>query len=205
MPQGRGADTLVCSAETHLGAALVGASLGAPRLINGCEDRARHECRAGRLRVRATPELGVTLIEMMVVVMIVSVIAVISTPSVSAGIDAVRLATATSSVAAFLNSASTHAERRERPVELVISAKTLVFISTDPGSKHELNMPDGISMEPISALPSEDAEGVSRWLFMPGGAVPSVGIKLSNKHGGARTVKLDPMTGFPRVERVETK
>jgi type II secretion system protein H len=150
-------------------------------------------------------ERGVTLIEMMVVVMIISVIAVITTPTVSAGIDAVRLATATSSVAAFLNSASTHAERRERPVELIISAKTLVFISTDPGSKHELNMPDGISMEPISAQPSEDAEGISRWLFMPGGAVPSVGIKLSNKHGGARTVKLDPMTGFPRVERVETK
>jgi type II secretory pathway pseudopilin PulG len=137
------------------------------------------------------------------VVMIISVIVAISTPSVSAGIDAVRLATATSSVAAFLNAASTHAERRERPVELVISAKSLAYISTDPGSRHELNLPDGISMEPLSAVQSDDAEGDSRWLFMPGGAVPSVGIKLTNQHGGLRTVKLDPMTGFPRVERVE--
>jgi type II secretory pathway pseudopilin PulG len=142
---------------------------------------------------------------MMVVVMIIAVIVSISTPSVSAGIDAVRLATATSSVAAFLNSASTHAERRERPVELVISAKTLQFVSTDPGSRHELTLPDGIAMEPISTLPSEDAEGVSRWLFMPGGAVPAVAIQLSNQHGGRRTVRLDPMTGFPRVERVDTK
>jgi len=148
---------------------------------------------------------GVTLIEMIVVVMIVSVIVAVSTPSVAAGIDAVRLATATSSVAAFLNSASTHAERRERPVELIIATKTLVFISTDPGSKHELTMPDGITMQPISALPSEDVEGDSRWLFMPGGAIPSVSIKLSNQHGGARIVKLDPMTGFPRTERVEAK
>ena len=155
--------------------------------------------------VRPTGERGVTLIEMMVVVMIIAVIVTISTPSVSAGIDAVRLATATSSVAAFLNSASTHAERRERPVELVISAKTLQFISTDPGSEHELTLPDGIAMEPLSALPSEDAEGVSRWLFMPGGAVPSVAIQLSNQHGGRRIVRLDPMTGFPRVERVESR
>jgi type II secretory pathway pseudopilin PulG len=142
---------------------------------------------------------------MMVVVMVIAVIVAISTPSVSAGIDAVRLATATSSVAAFLNSASNHAERRERPVELAISAKTLKFVSTDPGSEHELTLPDGISMEPIAAQPSEDAEGISRWLFMPGGAVPAVAIRVSNQHGGQRTVKLDPMTGFPRVEKVEAK
>ena len=153
----------------------------------------------------APQERGVTLIEMMVVVMIIAVIVAISTPSVNAGIDAVRLATATSSVAAFLNSASTHAERRERPVELVISEKTLIFISTDPGSKHQLDMPEGISMEPIAAVQSEDAEGISRWLFLPGGAVPEVAIRLSNKHGGRRTVKLDPMTGFPRVEGVPAK
>ena len=66
-------------------------------------------------------------------------------------------------------------------------------------------MPDGIVMEPISEQQSEDVEGESRWLFMPGGAIPSVTIRLSNQHGGARTVTLDPMTGFPRVERVPSK
>jgi len=142
---------------------------------------------------------------MMVVVMIIAVVAAVSTPSISAGIDAVRLHTATSAVAAFLNSASTHAERRQRPVELVISAKTLVFISTDPGSKHEFDAPDGIAMEPVAAVESEDAEGTSRWLFLPGGAIPEVAIKLSNQHGGQRIVKLDPMTGFPRVESVPGK
>ena len=141
----------------------------------------------------------------MVVVMIIAVIAAVSTPSVGAGIDAVRLHTAASSVAAFLNSASTHAERRERPVELVITAKTLVFLSTDIGSKHEFDVPEGIAMEPVASVQSEDAEGASRWLFMPGGAVPAVAIKLSNRHGGQRIVKLDPMTGFPRVESVPAK
>ena len=141
----------------------------------------------------------------MVVVIVIALVVSISTPSISAGIDAVRLATATSSVAAFLNSASNRAERRQRPVELVIAAKSLQFVSTDAGSERQLTLPDGIAMEPISALPSEDAEGGSRWLFMPGGAVPSVAIQLTNQHGGRRTVRLDPMTGFPRVESVEAK
>jgi type II secretory pathway pseudopilin PulG len=142
---------------------------------------------------------------MLVVVMIMAVIVGITTPSISAGIDSVRLATATSSVAAFLNAASTHAERRERPVELLISAKALKYISTDRGSERELKVPDGIALEAVSALPSEDAEGISRWLFMPGGAVPSVAIRLTNQHGGQRIVKLDPMTGFPRVEDGQEK
>jgi prepilin-type N-terminal cleavage/methylation domain-containing protein len=150
---------------------------------------------------------GVTLIEMMVVVIIVALIVSISTPSITAGIDAVRLATAASSVAAFLNSASNRAERRQRPVELIIFTKTasLQYLSTDAASQHELKLPDGIAIEPLSALPSEDAEGASRWLFMPGGAAPAVAIQLSNQHGGRRTVRLDPMTGYPRVEIGETK
>jgi hypothetical protein len=88
-------------------------------------------------------------------------------------------------------------------VELLISAKALKYISSDKGSEHNLEMPDGIELQPISTLPSEDAEGISRWLFMPGGAVPTVAIKLTNRHGGQRIVKLDPMTGFPRVEKAQ--
>jgi len=148
---------------------------------------------------------GVTLIEMIVVVIIIALVVSITTPSVAAGLDAIRLVTACSSVASFVNAAATRAERRQRPVELVIAAKSLQFVSTDAGSERQLTLPDGIAMEPISALPSEDAEGVSRWLFMPGGAVPSVAIQLTNQHGGRRTVRLDPMTGFPRVESVEAK
>jgi prepilin-type N-terminal cleavage/methylation domain-containing protein len=148
---------------------------------------------------------GITLIEMMVVMVVIALIVSITTPSVTAGIDAVRLSTASSSVAAFLNGAANRAERRQRPVELIISPKdrSLRVISTDAGSLRDLILPDGISLEPVAARISEDAESVSRWLFMPGGAVPSVAIQLSNQHGGRRIVKLDPMTGFPRVESVQ--
>jgi prepilin-type N-terminal cleavage/methylation domain-containing protein len=150
---------------------------------------------------------GVTLIEMMVVVMVIALVVSISTPSVAAGIDAVRLATACSSVASFLNAAATRAERRQRPVELIVSApdNSLRFVSTDAGSYRELKLPEGIVLEGVLGAAGEDPESARRWLFVPGGTVPGIGIRLANRHGGHRIVRLDPMTGFPRVERVEKK
>jgi prepilin-type N-terminal cleavage/methylation domain-containing protein len=153
-------------------------------------------------------ERGVTLIEMMVVAIIIALIVSVSTPSVSSGIDSVRLATATSTVASFLNAAVNRAERRQRPVELVISPKDnrMVFISTDAGSQRELVLPDGIVLESVLPALNDGAEGGGRrLLLMPGGTMPAIGIELVNRHGARRIVRLDPMTGFPRVERVENK
>ena len=39
-------------------------------------------------------------------------------------------------------------------------------------------------------------------MSLPGGSVPGIGVQLANKRGGKRIVRLDPMTGFPRTERV---
>ena len=64
---------------------------------------------------------GVTLLEMMVVLAIIGLITAISAPSISAGLDSVRMATASDSIAAFLNSAVNHAERRQQAVALIIS------------------------------------------------------------------------------------
>jgi len=148
---------------------------------------------------------GVTLIEMLVVVIIIALVISISTPSVTAGIDAVRLATASSSVAAFLNSASNHADRLQRPVEVLVSANGMQSVSTEAGSQHELVLPDGIKLQAVSDALVDDPEAVTRLLFMPGGAVPGIGLQLSNQHGGRRIVKLDPMTGAPHVENLPPK
>jgi prepilin-type N-terminal cleavage/methylation domain-containing protein len=149
-------------------------------------------------------ERGITLIEMMVVMLIIAVIVSVSTPSVSAGIDAVRLATATSTVASFLNSAVNLAQRRQRPVELIVSPREnrIQFLSTDAGSGRELTLPDGIVLEAVLPPVADDPEGGRRLLLMPGGVMPGIGIQLANRHGGRRIVHLDPMTGFPRVESV---
>jgi len=158
----------------------------------------------GRTSKRAAS--GVTLIEMLVVVAIIGLIAGVSLPSITTGMDSVRIATASQSISTFLNSAVTRAERRQQPIEVLILPKEdrLVMYSTEPGFERELKMPGGIVIETV--LPrlneSADAQEGRRLILMPGATVPGIGIQIANSHGSRRIIRLDPMTGFPRVESV---
>jgi len=154
----------------------------------------------------ARPTAGVTLIEMLVVVAVIGIVVGVSIPSVSAGLDSVRLASTGDAIASFLNGAVTHAERSEQPVEVVISLKDGT-ISADgaDGFTRRFQVPQGITMDKV--LPDGDnSEGGGRqMLIVPGGTAPAIGVEYSNRHGGRRRVELDPMTGFPHVETVDTK
>ena len=61
---------------------------------------------------------GVTIVEMLIVVTIIGLIAGISFPAVTSGIDSLRLASASDSLASFLNGAMNRAERRQDVVEI---------------------------------------------------------------------------------------
>jgi hypothetical protein len=141
------------------------------------------------------------------VVTIIGLLAGISVPAASAGIDSVRLASATQSVASFLNGAVNRAERREEPMEVVISPgeNLLTLYSNEPGFTRELKLPDGITLEAVLPALPEGADPVRRIVLMPGATVPGIGIELANRHGVRRIVRLDPMTGFPRVESVVSR
>ncbi len=135
---------------------------------------------------------------------IIGLIAGISFPAASAGIDSVRLASATQSVASFLNGAANRAERLQQPMEVVISPRDnrLSMRSNEPGFTRELKLPDGIMLEAVLPAIPEDADSARRIVLLPGGTVPAIGIQMANRHGARRIVRLDPMTGFPRVESV---
>ena len=139
--------------------------------------------------------------ELMVVMAIVGLIVAVAAPSLSAGLDSVRMASATDSVASFLNAAVNRSERRQEPIEIVISQKEnkLSLYSNEPGYTRELKLPAGILLE--ATIPPD----VENLILMPGASVPGVGIQLANRRGGRRIVKLDPMTGFPRIESVKAE
>jgi prepilin-type N-terminal cleavage/methylation domain-containing protein len=147
---------------------------------------------------------GVTLIEMMVVVAIIGLIVAVAAPSVSAGIDAVRMTSAADEVATFLNSAVNRSVRRQEPLELVISLKDnkLNLYSNDPNFNRELKMPEGIQVEAVLPKVQDDPEEARRLILMPGASVPGIGIQLANHRNGKRLIRLDPMTGFPRIQNV---
>jgi prepilin-type N-terminal cleavage/methylation domain-containing protein len=153
-------------------------------------------------------ERGVTLIEMVVVVTIIGLIVGISFPSLASGLDSIRIASAAGSVAGFINSAVNLAERRQQAVELVISPResTLAMYSNQPGFRRELKMPAGIALQAVlPAIDEEPADAPRSLLLLPGATVPGIGIQLGNAHGSRRIVRLDPMTGFPRVDSLDNR
>jgi prepilin-type N-terminal cleavage/methylation domain-containing protein len=153
------------------------------------------------------PDKGVTLIEMVVVIGVIGLIAAVTAPSVSAGLDAVRLASATESVATFLNAAVNRSQRRELPIELVFSFKEnkVDMYSNEPGFSRELKLPDGVLLDALLPKAEDDEQGTRRLILMPGASVPGIGIQLANRRGSKRIVRLDPMTGFPRTEIVKSE
>lgn len=145
-----------------------------------------------------TRRAGVTLIEMMIVVMIIAVIAGVSFPALTSGLASVRLSSASGSTASFLTAAMNRVERREVAAAVVISPKEnqVDVFTAASGNKPEksLHMPAGISIE--GAEPR-------RVLLQPGGTFPRITLVLRNEKGSRRSVRIDPATGVPEIRREE--
>jgi hypothetical protein len=144
-----------------------------------------------------------TLIEMIVVVGIISLIVGVSLPAVTSGIDTLRLNAATNSVVSFVNSGLNRAERRQQVVELTISKNenALMMRSTEPGFFRKLEMPEGVSITHILPELPENPDAPRIYMLYPGGTPPRFGVQLMNRKNVERIVRVDPITGVPRVEQ----
>ena len=141
--------------------------------------------------------------EMMIVVCIIALVVGVSVPSITAGLDSVRMVSAADSVAAFLNAAVNRSQRREEPVEIVIDLKSARLTSYASDTTRELTLPDGIGIEAVLTGEEKPEEPLYRIVLLPGGVVPGFGVQLLSRRGARRIVHLDPMTGYPRVESVK--
>jgi len=152
--------------------------------------------------VRRRYQSGVTIVEMMVVVAIIGLIAAISFPAVGAGLDSIRLVSATDAITAFLNSGLNRAERRQVAVEIDVSSvsNTITMQSAEPGFVRSLPMPEGVTIVGVHPrIPGVEDRGRRFYLF-PGGAVPRIGVEVANRRGARRIVRVDPVTGVAQVE-----
>ena len=135
---------------------------------------------------------GVTLIEMLIVMAIIGLIAGISFPSVSSGLEGIQLRSAADGVANFLTAAMTRADRREQAIEVIVTpaSGTLTLLSSEAGYTRSYELENGIRIagdQPIE------------FLLLPGGAPPAVSIDLYNRHGVHKVVRIDPVTGVPQT------
>ena len=183
---------------------LVGQVGNLPPIVNRRAVRwLRQSYYAGRLPKPSGSQRGVTLVEMLVVCSIIGLIVAVSFPSFSAGLDSVRMSSATGMVSSFLNSAVNRAERRQQAVEIIISPKDnlLTMYTNEPGFERKLQMPGGVSIQAVlPPIGDEPPDSPRQLMLMPGATAPGIGILLANQHGSRRIVRLDPMTGFPRIE-----
>ena len=149
---------------------------------------------------------GITLIEMVVVIAIIGLMVGVAYPSITSGVDSLRLRGATNSVVSFFDYGLSRAERRQQTVEITISKEdnSLEMHSADASFHRKLQLPEGVSIVRVFPSLPEDADPeqvVHRaFLLYPGGTVPPMGLQLINRKKVQRVVRVDPITGVPRVE-----
>jgi prepilin-type N-terminal cleavage/methylation domain-containing protein len=148
---------------------------------------------------------GVTLMELLMVVAIIALLAGLTYPTASAGMDSIRLRSAGDEVAAFLYQAVGRADRRQEPIEITFDKDHGVITSRGlkAGSEKEMALPDGIRIAAVlPETPGEDLHSRS-YLLLPGASFPRITIVVENRKGNRRMVQLDPITGAPSVTVVE--
>ena len=146
--------------------------------------------------------------ELLIVVAIIGIIVGVSSPSVSAGLDSLRLRTASDNLVSLINGALNRAERLQEPVELVITPRQnkVQMFTNDPAFTREVELPDGVTIEAVlPKIPDQPDSEPVRIVVMPGSAPPGIGIQIVNQRGSRRIVRVDPITGVSRVESVPTK
>ncbi len=134
---------------------------------------------------------------MLIVVSIIAAIVSVSFPSLTSGLAGIRLTSAAGSVASFLTTALNNVDRREQPASVLISPadNALSIFTAASGDKpaNKLAMPAGIAIE---------GDEPRRFLLFPGGACPRIVVILHNEKGSRRSVRIDPVTAVPKIERV---
>jgi prepilin-type N-terminal cleavage/methylation domain-containing protein len=144
---------------------------------------------------------GVTLLEALIVVALIGMMAGLSYPSISSGLDTLRLRSTSDAIVSFLNIALDHADRRQQAVEVVISPHENLMLSrtADLGFTRRLDIPSQIQIVAVlPALPvGLDPGAPRRFLLYPGGSVPRIGVEISTLQGRRRLVSVDPVTGSP--------
>ena len=151
---------------------------------------------------RRQTQAGLTLMEMLVVVAIIGVMVGVAFPSITSGIETLRLRSATDEIVSAFGSAMNRADRRQVAVELVVdrTAGRLVFASADPGYRREVTMPEGVTIERVLPVILNLDETLPRqFLLHPGGTVPRIGLELKNRRNTRRVVMVDPITGTAQV------
>jgi Tfp pilus assembly protein FimT len=132
---------------------------------------------------------------LLVALALAGMIMAISFPTVTAGLDGVRLQSAGRRVAAFVNATTARVEREQFPVEVVMESKRLRALSADGKWDQIVELPEGVEIT-ADELPR-------RVVLLPGVPAPRTKLSLRSQRGKTLSVELNPLTGAPEIGEVQ--
>lgn len=145
---------------------------------------------------------GITLIELLVVMALISLLMGIAYPSVSRGLESVRLRMAGDDVASFLSLAMNRVEKTESPVEVrFLKSQRTIEMGGPKTPLKTLKLPDGIGIGEIYPVFPGEPQAERSTLLMPGAPFPRLIIELTSEGGGRRSIRIDPATGTPIIDQ----
>lgn len=148
---------------------------------------------------------GVTLLELLIVAALIGLLVGLTFPSVSSGLDSIRLTAAADQIVGLLNLSVTRAERLQESVlvEIYLAEGRLEAVGLRSRWTHQVELPSGIRIARVlpEATVDEDSERQRnrQLVIYPGGATPAVELELVNGRGQTRRVRLDPITGLAQA------
>jgi prepilin-type N-terminal cleavage/methylation domain-containing protein len=146
----------------------------------------------------AVSRRGITLLELVVAMAIAGMIMAISFPSLTSGLDGIRLRTSAEQVAALLNLAKARVERDQVPVEVVIdpSLSKITALAVDGKWERSFTIQDAW----IARVSPSAESGPTRFVLLPGVPGPRLRVVIETRRGRSLAASLDPITGVPQIE-----
>ena len=134
---------------------------------------------------------GITLIEMLVVVGIVSIVLTIAFPNVTSGLDGIRLKTAVDRVGSFWSAARQRADRFQTPVQVTFDPQANELRASSVANDWSA------SFDLSNRLHVAEMEEPQRYLLYPGAPSPDFRLMLEAESGGRAGIKVNVFTGVP--------
>ena len=144
-----------------------------------------------RSTVNGQRSTGITLIELLIVMAIVSLMLGIAYPNVTAGLDGIRLKTTVDRAASFWAEARQRADRYQEVVQVTIDPTKgeIRAMSAHSPWKKTFTVEDELSFE----APEKERA----YMLYPGSPSPQFSLVLATKSGGRSGLKVNILTGLP--------
>ncbi len=148
---------------------------------------------------------GMTLLELLVVITILSLMAGLVAPRIGSWLDIWRLRSAADRITQTLRYARTRAlfEQHFYVVEILPGKRLVRVLQPNSGTVQEFSLPDGIQVEADEKPGALGAPEVIRFILPPSGEVEERNLWLRNAQGKTLKIHFDFLLGKPGVESAE--